>query len=247
MADLHGHTALITGASSGLGAHFARVLAEEGAAVVLAARRGDRLEELEAALKGARVKSLVWDVTETGRIAEVFDTLEADDMSPDILVNNAGLQRAGRAVEATPEDYDAVMDVNLKAPFFLATEFARRRIAAGEGGRIINIASVGATHVLPGGATYCMSKSALVMMTRSLARELARHDINVNALCPGYIETELNARWWEMDGGKKQLAGFPRRRLAQAGDLDGALLLLAGSGGAAITGASLAVDDGQYI
>jgi NAD(P)-dependent dehydrogenase (short-subunit alcohol dehydrogenase family) len=163
------------------------------------------------------------------------------------LVNNAGMNITKPALDIQPDEYQTIISTNMNAPFFLATELARRHIAAKTAARIINISSVGGTRVLPGITPYCMSKSGILMMTRGLAREWARHDINVNAICPGYIETEINDFWWQTDGGQKQINSFPRRRLAGQQDLDGALLLLAGPQGSGMTGTSITVDDGQFI
>lgn len=249
MTDLTGQTALITGASSGLGVRFAHVLAQAGAKVVITARRAEKLQQVEAdiAAQGGTAKAVSLDVTDLEGIEGFFDSLKEQDLLPDILVNNAGMNVVKPALENTPEDYRQVLDTNLTAPFFLSTAFARHHIANDNPARIINIASVGGYRVLPGNTSYCVSKSGIIMMTRSLAREWARYNINVNAICPGYIETEINDFWWQTDGGKKQIKSFPRRRLGEASDLDGTLLLLAGPQGKGMTGSSITVDDGQYI
>jgi len=246
---LSGMTSFVTGASSGLGAHFARLLADAGANVVIGARRKDKLEGLGENLTGSsgKILAIEMDVNDTASIGCIFDEVEAHGLNVDILVNNAGVNVVAPALEMTPDGYDQILNTNTKAPFFMAAEAARRMIARQAPGRIINIASVAAMNVLPGATAYCMSKSAMSMMSRGLAREWARYMINVNAICPGYIETDINEFWWKTDGGKKQMASFPRRRLAQASDLDGALLMLAGPAGAGITGSSITVDDGQYI
>lgn len=247
--DLTGQTALITGASSGLGARFAHVLAAAGAKVVIAARRMDRLSQLKTDIEanGGEVFACELDVNDISNIAAFYERLDAAGYSPNILVNNAGMNITKPALEIQPDEYQTIISTNMNAPFFLATELARRHIAAKTAARIINISSVGGTRVLPGITPYCMSKSGILMMTRGLAREWARHDINVNAICPGYIETEINDFWWQTDGGQKQIKSFPRRRLAGQQDLDGALLLLAGPQGAGMTGTSITVDDGQFI
>lgn len=246
---LEGKTALVTGASSGLGARFAHVLAAAGARVVIVARRLERLEELQKQIEntGAEVIAQEFDVNNISEIEAFYQNLEKQGWMPDILVNNAGMNVVGTALDLSVEDYQTIISTNMSAPFFLAREFARHHIAAGNPARIINIASVGAREVLPGITPYCMSKSGILMMTRGLAREWARHEINVNAICPGYIETEINDFWWQTEGGKKQISGFPRRRLAGQEDLDGALLLLSGVQGKGMTGTSITVDDGQYI
>lgn len=247
--ELTGKTALVTGASSGLGARFARVLAAAGATVIIAARRADRLDALKQAIAddGGNAHAVTLDVTQLESLPGFFETLKADGLLPDILVNNAGLGIPKLATETTPEEYETVLNTNLTAPFFLSTELAKHHMAAKTEVRIINIASVGGYRVLPGNVTYCMSKSGILMMTRSLAREWARFNINVNAICPGYIETEINDFWWQTEGGQKQIQSFPRRRLGEKSDLDGTLLLLAGPLGKGMTGSSITVDDGQYI
>ncbi len=247
--DLSGRTAFVTGATSGLGRRFARVLAQAGADVAIAGRRAERLVDLKAEIEslGRKCAAVPLDVTDVSAIPRAFDVAEGALGPIQVLVNNAGMSREGKAVDVVPADFDAVMDTNLRAPFFMASEAARRMIARGAGGRIINIASIGAFRVLPGLATYCMSKAGLAMMTQCLAREWARHDINVNAICPGYIETEINSDWFKTEGGQKQIKSFPKRRLAQEGDLDGVLLLLASDASRAITGSLMTVDDAQSL
>jgi NAD(P)-dependent dehydrogenase (short-subunit alcohol dehydrogenase family) len=247
--DLTGKTALVTGASSGLGVRFAQVLAAAGARVIITARREEKLTELQNEInaQGGAAFAFALDVTDLDKLPVFFYNLRAKDLMPDILVNNAGMNVQKPALDYTPGDYRQVLDTNLTAPFFLATEFARHHISQGSAARIINIASVGGYNVLPGLTPYCTSKSGIIMMTRGLAREWARSEINVNTICPGYIETEINDFWWQTDGGKKQIASWPRRRLAAKKDLDGALLLLAGPQGSGMTGSTITVDDGQYI
>jgi len=247
--DLHGRVAFVTGATSGLGRHFARILAAAGASVALCGRRADRLAEMKSEIEssGGRAAAIPLDVTDAAAIGPALDAAEAALGPIDILVNNAGLSVLGLSVEISAEDFDKVIATNLRAPFLLATEVARRMIAGRRGGRIINIASIGAYRVLPGVTPYCISKAGVAMMTQCLAREWARKGINVNAICPGFIETELNDEWFASDKGKAQIDSFPRKRLAQEGDLDGMLLLLASDAGRAITGSLLTVDDGQAL
>jgi NAD(P)-dependent dehydrogenase (short-subunit alcohol dehydrogenase family) len=247
--DLSGRVAFVTGATSGLGRHFAKLLAGAGAAVALAGRRIDRLDSLKREIEeaGGRAAAIPLDVTDEKAIAPAVDAAERALGPVDILVNNAGLSVLGLAVELSAADFDMVMATNLRGPFLLATDVGRRLIAAKREGRIINIASIGAFRVLPGTTPYCVSKAGLAMMTQCLAREWARKGINVNALCPGYIETELNSEWFAGEKGKKQIAGFPRQRLAQESDLDGMFLLLASDASRTITGALLTVDDGQSL
>lgn len=248
-AGLSGQVALITGASSGLGERFARVLSRAGARVVLTARRTERLDSLRSEIEGAggNAVSLPLDVTDAQSIAHAVARSEEASGPVTILVNNAGMNVEGRAVDLAVEDYDRIMDTNLRGAFLMAREVARSMIARGEGGQIINIASMGAHRVLPGLAAYCMSKAAVVMMTRALAREWARHGINVNAISPGYILTEINEQWFNSEGGEKLVKRFPRRRVGEPSDLDGALLLLASPHNRFMTGSVLEVDDGQSL
>jgi NAD(P)-dependent dehydrogenase (short-subunit alcohol dehydrogenase family) len=243
--DLSGKTAFVTGATSGLGVHFARILAESGARVAVAGRRMDRLKDVAAGIKGALAVSL--DVTDAARVPGAIAEAENALGPIDILVNNAGMSVQGFATELKPEDFDRVMSTNVRGPFLLATEVGRRMIARKAEGRIINIASIGSIRVLPGLAAYCTSKAALAMMTQSLAREWARYGIAVNALCPGYIETELNDFWFKSEQGAAQVRTFPRKRLMQEHDLDAMFLLLASDGAKAITGSVLVVDEGQSL
>ncbi len=247
--NLSGHTAFVTGATSGLGRHFAKVLAGAGAAVALAGRRADRLAAVKAEIEdaGGKATAVELDVTDAAAIAPALDRVEAALGPVDILVNNAGLSVLGLAADISAVDFDKVMSTNLRAPFLLATEVGRRLMNAKREGRIINIASIGAFRVLPGTTPYCMSKAGLAMMTQCLAREWANKGITVNAICPGFIETELNDEWFGSDKGKAQIAGFPRRRLEQATDLDGMLLLIASDASRAMTGSVLTVDDGQSL
>jgi NAD(P)-dependent dehydrogenase (short-subunit alcohol dehydrogenase family) len=247
--DLTGRTAFVTGASSGLGRHFAKVLSGAGAAVALAGRRTERLKEAKDEIEqaGGRAAVIPLDVTDERAIAPALDAAEAALGPIDILVNNAGLSVIGLSVEISAADFDKVISTNLRGPFLLATEVGRRLIAAKREGRIINIASIGSYRVLPGVTPYCVSKAGLAMMTQCLAREWARKGINVNALCPGFIETELNDEWFASEKGKAQIASFPRKRLARESDLDGMLLLLASDASRTITGSLLTVDDGQAL
>lgn len=247
--DLKGRVAFITGATSGLGRHFAELLARHGASVAVTGRRVERLRDLTGGIEraGGRAVAVALDVTDETQIAPALDQAEAALGPVDILVNNAGMSVLGLATEISAADFDRVMSTNVRGPFLLATEMGRRMIARGKGGRIINMGSMGSFRVLPGLTAYCTSKAAIAMMTQSLAREWARHGINVNALCPGYIETELNGEWFRSEKGAAQVRTFPRRRLAVESDLDGMLLLLASDASRAITGSLLTIDDGQSL
>lgn len=247
--DLTGKTALITGTTSGFGRHMAITLARAGAHVAITGRRTERLADLKSEIESfdGRALPVALDVTDTKSIRSCIDACETELGPVDILVNNAGMNIDQMAADVTEEAYDTIMDTNLKGSFFMAQEAAKRMIGKGRPGRIINIASIGGHTVLPGLSVYCMSKAAVLMMTRSLAREWARYEINVTALCPGFIETELNEHWFATEPGQKQVKGYPRRRLGEIADLDGALLLLASDQGRIITGTSITIDDGQSL
>ncbi|HAH11727.1 MAG TPA: short-chain dehydrogenase [Alphaproteobacteria bacterium] len=243
--DLNGRRALVTGATSGLGERFAHVLVAHGAEVIVTGRREDRLRNLvETITRGGGVA-----------IAQRLDVTEASSLHAcvsasgpvDVLVNNAGLNVQARADDLSEADYDLIMNTNVKGAFLMAQAIGRTMIARGQGGRIINVASIGAFKALPGLTAYSMSKAAVAMMTQGLAREWARHDINVNALCPGFILTELNQAWFQTEGGRKQVQGFPRRRLGTPEDLDGLLLFLASSHSRFVTGSLFTADDGQLL
>ena len=250
---LNGKIALVTGASGGLGAHFARVLAQAGAEVVLAARRLELVETgaAEIIAAGGKAHARVLDVADVSQIGPLFDELGQAVGPVSILINNAGVGGEGRALDLTPEAWDQAFDVNVRGVFFCAQAAARQMIAAdlakSGGGRIVNIASIAAHTVLPGLSAYNASKAAVGMLTKALAREWARHQIAVNALCPGYVETDINSDWFATEAGQKQIRGFPRRRLMEATDLDAALLMLSGPAAAAITGTLVTVDDGQSL
>lgn len=252
-ASLQGQVAVVTGASGGLGAHFARLLAAEGAAVALAARRVDKIEALagELAGQGHRAMALRLDVADATSIGPALDEVEAGLGPVSILVNNAGVGGEGAALDVSIEAFDATFAVNVRGTFIAAREAARRMLASGVAergeGRILNIASIASETVLPGLSVYCGSKAAVAMMTRGMAREWARRGIAVNALAPGYIDTGINTHWWPTEGGQKQLKGFPRRRLMQESDLDAAFLMLVGPAASAITGSLIVVDDGQSL
>ena len=250
---LTGLTAVVTGASGGLGEHFARLLAREGAAVAVTARRQEKVQALADELNagGGRALALRLDVADAAAIAPAVQRIEAELGPLNILVNNAGVGGEGLALDLSVEDFDNTFAVNVRGTFFAAQAAARAMIASGAAergqARILNIASIASHTVLPGLSAYCGSKAAAAMLTKSLAREWARRGIAVNALCPGYIETDINADWWPTEGGQKQLKGFPRRRLMQASDLDAAFLMLVGEPARAMTGSVVTVDDGQSL
>jgi NAD(P)-dependent dehydrogenase (short-subunit alcohol dehydrogenase family) len=250
MSDLSGRTVLITGASSGLGRHFARIVAGAGAKVALAARRKDRLDALVGEL-GQSAIAVEMDVEDETSIVAGFAAAEAALGPLDGCVANAGMNARGMALDVPVEDFDRILRVNLRGAFLTAREAARRMIASGaaEGGRgrIVLTASLGAHKVLPGLAAYCASKAGVVVLGKALAREWANKGINVNSICPGFISTELNDAFLESDAGLKMIATFPRRRLMQESDLDGTLLHLLSDASRAITGAAFDLDDGQGL
>ena len=221
--------------------------------MALAARRLDKVEALAGELAGAghRAMALRLDVADAAAIGPAFDEVEAALGPISILINNAGVGGQGLALDLTVEEFDLTFDVNVRGVYFAAQAAAKRMLASGVAergeGRIVNIASVAAQTNLPGLSAYCASKAAVAMMTRVMAREWARRGIAVNALGPGYILSDINAHWFETEGGAAQLKRFPRRRLMQAADLDAAMLMLAGPAAAAITGQLIIVDDGQTL
>ncbi|HEX8594986.1 MAG TPA: SDR family oxidoreductase [Pseudomonas sp.] len=243
---LQGRLALVTGASSGLGLHCARVLAAAGAEVVLAARRIDRLNELAAQMTG-KVSAVAMEVSDAGSVARAFDEVCERYGTPDIILNNAGVTITKPALEQTEADFDAVLDTNLKGSWLVATEGARRLVAQAKPGVIINTASILGERVAGAVAPYAISKAAVVQATKALALELARHGIRVNALLPGYVITDLNQAFLSSEAGERLRQRIPSRRFGELKDLDAPLLLLAGDGGRHITGATLAVDGGHLI
>lgn len=250
--NFEGKIALVTGASSGLGARFAKVLAEAGAQVVLASRRVERLKELRAEIEaaGGAAHVVPLDVTDYASIKSAIAHAETEAGPIDILVNNSGVSTTQRLVDVTPEDYAFVMDTNQRGAFFVAQETAKRMIARAKGDpkkqhRIVNIASVAGLRALPQIGIYCMSKAAVVHMTKSMAIEWGRYNINVNAICPGYISTEINESHFETEQGRTLINMLPRKRLGQPEDLDGLLLLLASEESRFINGAIVTADDGM--
>lgn len=245
--DLTGKRALVTGASSGLGEHFAQTLAGAGAHVLVAARRIERLQSLVERIRanGGSAQVLALDVSSADSVAEALQI--ACEPGLDIVVNNAGVSVARPALEQTEQDWDSVIETNLKGSWRVATESARWMVKQGRPGSIVNIASILGERVAGGVAPYAISKAGVLQMTRSLALEFARHDIRVNAIAPGYVSTELNAEFLESESGKRLMSRIPQRRFADPQDLDGALLLLVSQAGRAITGSTIAVDGGHLI
>jgi NAD(P)-dependent dehydrogenase (short-subunit alcohol dehydrogenase family) len=248
--SLRGRVALVTGASSGLGVQFARALADNGAVVALVARRADRLKAVkdEIESKGGKALAIEADVTDRAAMSAAFDAAEKAFGTVTILVNNAGIaQSARRAVEVTLEEWRKVLSVDLDAVFTNAQEAARRMLAAGKQGSIINIASVLGLGVAKGTAAYAVAKAAVIQTTKALAVELAFKGVRVNAIAPGWFVTEINDDYLRSDAGAAIKRDIPMGRFGKAGDLDGALLLLASDAGSYITGATIVVDGGQVI
>lgn len=245
---LDGRIVLVTGASSGLGAHFAALLAQAGASVALAARRTDKLQPFVdgIARTGGRARALAMDVTDAASVARGLDEL-ASWGSPDVVVNNAGVTVTKPLLEQTEADYDAVIDTNLKGCWLVATEAARRMVAAGRGGCIVNVASILGERVAGGVAPYAVSKAGVIQATKAMALELARHRIRVNALLPGYVATDLNREFLASDAGKRLEQRIPSRRFGTLTDLDGPLLLLASDASSYMTGAVIPVDGGHLV
>ena len=249
MFSLKGRVALVTGASSGLGVQFARALAENGAAIALVARRADRLKALKDEIegKGGKAIAIDADVTDRAAMTRAFDAAEKAFGTVTILVNNAGIAHGGRAVEMSPEEWRKVLSTNLDAVFFWAQEAARRMLAAKKQGSIVNIASVLGLAVAKGAVAYATAKAGVVQVTKALAVELAFKGVRVNAIAPGWFVTEMNDDYLASEAGSAIKREIPMGRFGNAGDLDGALLLLASDAGSYITGATIVVDGGQVV
>ena len=255
--DLSGRVAFVTGASSGLGAQFAHTLARAGAAVVRASRRVDKLKELRVRIEGeggdAHVLEL--DVTDNDSIRAAVAHAETEVGSIDILVNNSGVSTTQRIQDVSEDDFDYIFGTNVRGAFFVAQEVGKRMLARSRGaapgsftgGRIINIASMAGLKVLPQIGAYCMSKAAVIQMTKAMALEWGKFGINVNAICPGYIDTEINHHHWNTEQGKKLMAMLPRKRVGQPQDLDALIVMLASDQSHFINGAIIAADDGFAV
>lgn len=247
--DVRGRVALVTGASSGLGAYFARVLAAAGARVIVGARRAERLDALVADIEaaGGSALAVTVDVTCNASVAAAFDAAEAAFGTVDLLVNNAGVAASKRFINTTEADWDYVVDTNLKAVWRVARLCVERLIAAQKPGVIVNIASMLGLHPALGESLYATAKAGVVQMTKAMAMELIRHDIRVNALCPGYFETEMNADYFASEKGRAYVQKIPPRRLGRLEELSGPLLLLASPAGSFINGVALPVDGGHLV
>jgi NAD(P)-dependent dehydrogenase (short-subunit alcohol dehydrogenase family) len=247
--DLADQVALVTGASSGIGRHLAELLATAGAKVVLAARRVDRLAEAarEIEATGGQCLPIACDVTRSDSVAAAVATAEGQLGPLTILVNNAGVVVAKPVLQHTEEEWDYVVDTNLKGAWLMAREFAQHLIDRQRPGRIVNIASVLGVRTIARVPSYTAAKAGLIHLTGVLAMELARYGILVNAIAPGYVETDFNRDFLRSDAGRKLEARIPLRRVGRPDDLDGAMLLLASPAGAYITGAVIAVDGGHGV
>lgn len=246
---LQGRTALVTGASSGLGAHFACLLAAQGAKVALAARRLDRLQDLaqEIETAGGTALAVACDVTNEASVVDAVARASAALGTLDILVNNSGVTGRKPFLEGTAEEWDSVLNTNLRGAFLMCREFARRAIAAGQGGRIVNVASILGLRTIKGVVPYSASKAGLCHMGAVLAMELGPRGITVNTLAPGYVATDINREFLAGPAGAKIASRVPLGRIGTLSDLDGALLLLTSDAGRFITGVVLPVDGGHIV
>ena len=252
--DLSGRVAFITGASGGLGAQFAKTLTQAGATVVLASRRMDRLKDLRAELEsqGFQAHVVQLDVSSTSSISRAIEHAEREVGPIDILINNSGVSTTQKIQDAKPEDFDFVFNTNVRGAFFTAQEVGKRMLGRAmgvekgsfPGARIINIASVAGLRVLPQIGLYAMSKAAVIQMTKAMALEWGRFGINVNAICPGYIDTEINHHHWSTEKGQKLVQMLPRKRVGSAGDLDALLVLLCSDQSHFVNGSIISADDG---
>ena len=252
--DLGGRVALVTGASSGLGEQFAKTLALAGACVVLAGRRTEKLKTLrnEIEAHGGSAYVVAMDVTDLDSIRSGVAHAETEAGTLDILINNSGVSTSQKLTDVSQDDYDFVMDTNVRGAFFVAQEVGKRMLGRARGsvpgtftgGRVVNIASMAGLRPLSQIGVYAMSKAAVIHMTRVMALEWGRHGINVNAICPGYIDTEINHHHWSTEGGKKLIEMLPRKRVGQPKDLDTALLMLCANESHFINGAVVQADDG---
>ena len=258
MKKLHKKVALVTGASKGIGAAIAKQLAQDGATVIVnyASSREDADRVVEQILQtGAKAYAVQADVSNSADLKALFKTIVHEHGHLDILVNNAGVSTTQRLQDVTPDDYDYIFETNVKGAFFVAQEVGKRMLARSRGaapgsftgGRIINIASMAGLKVLPQIGAYCMSKAAVVHMTRAMAMEWGRFGINTNAICPGYIDTEINHHHWSTEQGQKLIAMLPRKRVGDPKDLDAVLMMLASDQSHFVNGAVIAADDGFAV
>lgn len=245
---LDGQLALVTGASSGIGRHCSQLLASVGAKVALASRRIDQLESLVKIIEqhGGSAKAFALDVTNDASVKACFDAI-AQWGTPSIVINNAGISVTKSLLEQTEADWDTVIDTNLKGVWLVATEAARRMVATKTSGSIINIASILGERQINGVAPYAISKAGVIQLTKTMALELARYQIRVNAILPGYVITDLNRDFLHSELGEKLRMRIPSRRFSELSDLDGPILLLASDAGKAMSGSTIAVDGAHLV
>lgn len=247
--ELTGKIALITGASSGLGAHFSKCLARAGCTVILAARRKQNLDTLAAQLidDGNKAHAIELDVSDQATSDTALKSVFENIGTPDILINNAGIARPGRFIDATDNDTDLVFNVNQTSVWRISQQVCKQMIAAEKSGSVINIASILGMDILPGVGSYAVSKAAVIQMTKVMALELARYNIRVNAIAPGYFDTEINKGFLDSDAGQKIIKRVPSRRIGELDDLNGLLYLLASDKSAYMTGSVIPVDGGHLV
>ena len=247
--SLEGKVALVTGASSGFGSHFAPVLAQAGARVVLAARRTELIQEEADKIiaNGGEAMAVTMDVTDSGSVTAALDEIEKVFGVATVIVNNAGITIPKLLLDLTDDDWNRVVDTNLTGVAYVTRESARRMIAAGVGGSVVNIASITAERVQKALTNYSASKAGVVQFTKAAALELAQHNIRVNAMCPGYFQTPLNREWFKTDEGQALIKRIPQRRTGNLEELNGPLLLLASDAGSLMTGSAITVDGGHVL
>ncbi|MEH6567732.1 MAG: SDR family NAD(P)-dependent oxidoreductase [Halioglobus sp.] len=246
---LDGKVALVTGASSGFGRHFASVLAQAGAKVVLAARRTDRIQAAcdEIIASGGEAVAVTMDVTDSASVKRGLDEAEKAFGLVTVVINNAGITIPKPLLDLSDEDWLSVVDTNLNGVMYVTREAGRRMVDAKVGGSIVNISSILAERVQKALTNYAASKAAVVQFTKATALEFARYNIRVNALCPGYFSTELNGEWFKTDEGQALIQRIPQRRTGTLPELNGPLLLLASEAGSLMTGATITVDGGHVL
>ena len=247
--DLNGRIALVTGASGGLGRHFARTLAAQGASVALAARRTDRLEAAARGIRdaGGVAHPVRMDVTDARSVERGLDSVRDALGTPDVLVNNSGVARTASTLDVTEDDWAAVIGTNLDGAWRVARATARRMVDAGRPGAIVNVLSIVAFRAAGGLGPYAASKAGLLQLTRTMALELARHRVRVNAIAPGYVLTDMNRKHFASEAGAATIERIPQRRIGDPSDLDGALLLLASDASSYMTGSTIVVDGGHLV
>lgn len=247
--DMNGKIAMVTGASSGFGVHFSKILAARGASVVCCARRIDRLEKLVSEIEssGGKAMAVAMDVTSAESIAAAFDAAEQNFGTVSVVSNNAGVAETKKAVEIDESGYDFVMDTNVKGVWLVAQEAARRMMAAGIAGSIVNTASVLGLRVAPMLATYAISKASVVQLTKALALEWSPSGIRVNALCPGYFPTEMNQGFFSTEKGQAYIRTTPAGRTGEMDEISAPFLLLASDAGSFVNGVALPVDGAHCL